>query len=68
MAELAVRSRVLQFSAGPNEHTFFACERHLPQLLAGDMQLFFGRSFDVSAPVDEADEIACDWCRGEDGP
>lgn len=59
---------MLQFQSGPNEHRFYACERHVPQLLAGDMQLFFGRNYDVSEPVDADDEIECDWCRGEDGP
>lgn len=65
---LATRSRVLQFSAGPNEHRFYACERHEPDLLDGNMPLFFGRSWDVSEPVAAEEEIKCDWCRGEDGP
>lgn len=65
---IATRSRVLQFRAGPNEHRFFACDRHLRDLLDGRMELFFGRMWDVSEAVDPEDEIPCDWCRGEDGP
>lgn len=68
MIAFATRSRVLQFRAGPNEHRFYACDRHTPNLLKGDVDLFFGRSWDVSQAENPEDEIECDWCRGEDGP
>ena len=65
---IATRSRVLQFCAGPNEHRFYACDRHMPQLLNGEMELFFARNWDVTQPENPDDENECDWCRGEDGP
>jgi hypothetical protein len=61
----AIWKRVLQFRAGPESHTFYACDAHRPELERGDLHsgLFFGRPADAVEAVDPEDEIACDLCR-----
>lgn len=60
----ATCSRVLQFRAGPNDHTFYACEEHRPRLEDGTYDgNFFGDPADVIEPVDPDDELHCDYCR-----
>lgn len=66
----AVAARQMQFVAGPQSHTFYACSRHLSDLLkpwyAND--LFYTTERWTVLVIDPGAEIPCDSCRGEDGP
>lgn len=59
----AVCSRKLQFEAGPEQHEFFACEEHKPDLEAGKVTCFFAVKAHPLKTVDPTDEISCDLCR-----
>lgn len=60
----AIACRVLQFRAGPESHRFYACEQHAAQLEKDwPIDLFFSTDRDPVEPVDEADEMDCDFCR-----
>lgn len=62
---LALWSRKLQFRAGPNAHTFFACEEGKAALERGDVGsgLFFTTADEPVRPVDPDEDIQCDCCR-----
>ncbi len=65
---IAICSRVLQFRAGPDHKTFYACEAHQHILTAGDISsfdvpLFFATEQEPVQPVDPEDEYPCDFCR-----
>jgi hypothetical protein len=66
----AVVSRRMQFCAGPESTVFYACERHRSDLDRPwyANQLFYTLDRWPIEPVNEDDDIACDSCRGEDGP
>ena len=57
--------RLLGFEAGPQNHTFYACEEHRGELERGDVMCFFALK---NHPVetlseDEQDSFDCDLCR-----
>lgn len=60
----ATCSRKMGFRAGPQDHTFYACDEHRKQLDDGDVMNFFVL---VTEPVKELpaddDETECDFCR-----
>lgn len=59
----AIVSRRMQFTAGPQTHTFYACEEHREALDRGDVSCFLRiRGVEVIAE-DPEDELACDFCR-----
>lgn len=60
---VAITSRRMQFCAGPEKHTFYACRECLPDLEAGDVQLFLRLPNEPVQPVSEDEEIRCDLCR-----
>lgn len=69
MVKPATCSRTLQFRAGPNEYTFYACEDHRHVLVNGTVNdLFFATADEPVQEEDPEDEIECYVCRGEDGP
>lgn len=60
---IAICFRVLQFVAGPNEHTFYACPEHKHYLEGeADVDLFFSTSGDLLEEVNPEDEFRCDFC------
>lgn len=66
----AAFARTMQFCAGPQSHTFYACTEHRAQLGAAWFvnELFYTLPQWPVLDVSEDDEIPCDVCRGEDGP
>lgn len=56
-------ARRLEFRAGPESHTFYACVEHKPILDAGDVSCFFADARHQTYAVDPDDEIECDLCR-----
>jgi hypothetical protein len=66
----AVVSQRLQFVSGPETHVFYACDRHRESLGKPwyENGLFFALPEWPAEPVDKAEEIECDYCRGEEGP
>lgn len=60
---VAICKRVMQFTAGPNEHEFHACAEHRPQLEAGDVDLFFATANEPVREVDPEDEMSCWFCQ-----
>lgn len=64
---VALYSRVLQFTAGPNATTFHACEEHVHLLSNANghanVMLFFSTSNDPLLNVDPDDEEECYFCR-----
>ena len=67
---VAVAARQMQFCAGPQSHTFYACAEHLPDLYRSWYAngLFYTVEQWKVTVADPDDEIACDSCRGEEGP
>lgn len=65
MNTFAFYRRVLQFRAGPNEHTFYACEQHKADLERGDYNgVFFPTTDESIQPLGSDDqEQVCDYCR-----
>jgi hypothetical protein len=65
MPKFARYKRVLQFEAGPNEHTFYACVDHKLGLTDHNEMpnCFFGLDKDKIDFVDEDDEIDCWFCQ-----
>lgn len=63
MSGYAIAKREMQFCAGPEHYTFYACAEHRPQLERGEMQLFFTLAGKPVEPVAPDDEVACDMCR-----
>ena len=59
----AVASRRLQFEAGPEQHTFYACREHRRILDSGDVSCFFAYEKESVKDEDEETEIECDFCR-----
>lgn len=56
-------SRVMQFCAGPERHTFYACEQHRAALDKGDVSCFLVlRNESVRAVEGETDEV-CYFCQ-----
>jgi hypothetical protein len=64
--------RNLEFCAGPQNHQFYACDRHKPDLDAVKVQHFFAsvNKPTHSEPVNELDAETerCWFCLGEEGP
>lgn len=61
----AIACRQMQFVAGPQAHTFYACPEHRPELdrtwIANE--LFYAvKDWPVEA-VDADEDYACDFCR-----
>ena len=60
-------SRRMQFCAGPEQHTFYACHNSecRTALLRGDVgsSCFFVIVGEPMMPVDPEDDIRCDVCR-----
>lgn len=58
-------SRVLQFTAGPQRHTFLACEEHKAELEKGEIDGLFvalkSKQVELLTAPDECDK--CDFCR-----
>lgn len=63
MERFAVCSRKLQFEAGPEQTTFYACTEHRPKLERGEVMCFFPVARHQIQEVDPNDEIECDYCR-----
>lgn len=65
MSKYAVANREMQFTAGPQKHTFYACAIHRPELVEGYNGLFYPPPppGTPSYPVDPEDEVECDYCR-----
>lgn len=64
MSNYAVASLKMQFCAGPETHTFYACPSHVPALAAGDASSCFLLFKDeLVKKVDPWDEIECDLCK-----
>ena len=65
MSGFAVRRRRLQFEAGPETHVFYACKEHESVLGVGttDVPCFFPWLDEPPEPVDQEEEMACDFCR-----
>lgn len=61
--DTAICSRVMQFEAGPNQTTFYACAEHRAKLEKGDVLCFFAYVRDQVQDVKPEDEIPCDFCR-----
>jgi len=59
----AIASRRMQFCAGPETHTFYACEEHTPDLEKGDVSCFLILRNEPVVPVSVDDDIDCDLCR-----
>ena len=61
----AIRARRLQFEAGPEKHTFYACVEHRDKLGIGttSVMCFFATSDELPYDIDEEEEISCDFCR-----
>jgi hypothetical protein len=62
---VALWSRRLQFSAGPESHEFYACAEGKAALERGEAGsgLFFATADEPLREVDPNDEIECDCCR-----
>jgi hypothetical protein len=64
---LAVCKRLLHFEAGPEDHTFYACEEHRRHLgPPADVTCFFGTAAHLVEELNEdekADGTECDFCR-----
>lgn len=58
----ATRKREMAFCAGPEHHTFYACEEHRPLLEKGDVSCFL-RLKDKHVEPAENDEDECWFCR-----
>lgn len=59
----AIASRRMQFEAGPEKQTFYACADCLPELRKGQVMCFLVLRDEDVQPVDPDDEIDCDLCR-----
>lgn len=53
----------MQFEAGPETHTFYACAAHREKLERGDVMCFLKIRNKAVETVDFNDEIGCDFCR-----
>lgn len=56
-------SRRMQFCAGPQTHTFYACADHAADLAGGAVSCFLVMTNEPVRRVDPAEEITCDLCR-----
>lgn len=59
----AIAKREMAFCAGPGHFTFYACAAHRADLDEGDVSCFLIVRDKAVAPVDEADEEPCWFCR-----
>lgn len=60
---VAIAKREMQFCAGPEHHTFYACAEHAPDLEAGQVSCFLILCNRHVEPVDLDDEFECWFCR-----
>ena len=60
---LAQWQRLLQFRSGPRASTFYACDVCKPQLEHVTLTSHYASSQWPIRPVEEADEVTCDFCR-----
>lgn len=57
-------TRLMGFCAGPQNHTFVACEAHRPELERGDVSCFWRLKDEPVRAVDLDDEDArCYFCQ-----
>lgn len=59
----AIVSRQLQFCAGPEHHTFYACEAHRAALDRGEVSCFLPLDREGTRALAYEDEYECDFCR-----
>lgn len=60
----AIGSLKMQFCAGPEKHTFYACEDHINELEAGKASsCFLSIKNEIVMWVNTEDEILCDLCK-----
>lgn len=59
---IAIKARMMQFTAGPQENLFFACPLHTDKLNYAVPNFFIDHK-DPIVDVAEDDEIECDFCR-----
>lgn len=62
MGHPAVVALKMGFRAGPENHTFYACEEHRAELERGDVSLFFLLKDEEPQPVDPEFEEQCYFC------
>ena len=60
---VAIAKREMQFCAGPEHHTFYACHEHRADLERGDVMCFLILRTKPVEAVDPEDDIDCDLCR-----
>ena len=59
----AIAKRKMQFCAGPQHHTFYACPEHKRDLERGDVSCFLILKSQPVLDVDPDDEEDCWFCK-----